>query len=77
VAAAQAIQLPIALCAGVAHWASGALDLRLAAALGVLLLAGSLAGQWCARRMRVHWLQQLVSLLLLATGAWFAWRVLQ
>ena len=77
VAAAQAIQLPLALCASAAHWASGSLDLGLAAVLGVLLLAGSLAGQWCARRMQVHWLQQLVSLLLLATGAWFAWRTFQ
>lgn len=77
VAAAQAIQLPLALCASAAHWASGWLDFGLAAVLGVLLLAGSLAGQWCARRMRVHWLQQLVSLLLLATGAWFAWRALR
>lgn len=77
VAAAQAIQLPLALCASAAHWASGSLDLGLAAVLGALLLAGSLAGQWCARRMQVHWLQQLVSLLLLATGAWFAWRSFQ
>ncbi len=77
VAAAQAIQLPLALSASAAHWASGSLDLGLAALLGGLLLAGSVAGQWCASRMRVHWLQRLVSLLLLATGAWFAWRSLQ
>jgi uncharacterized membrane protein YfcA len=74
VAAAQAIQLPIALCASAAHWLSGSLDLVLACTLGVLLLAGSVAGQWCARRMQVHWLQQLVSVLLVATGCWFAWR---
>ena len=77
VAAAQAIQLPIALCASAAHWASGSLDLVLAASLGLLLLGGSLAGQWCARRIRVHWLQQLMSVLLVVTGGWLAWRAVQ
>ena len=77
VAAAQAIQLPLALCASAAHWASGSLDLVLAASLGLLLLGGSLAGQWCARRIKVHWLQQLVSVLLVVTGGWLAWRAVQ
>jgi len=77
VAAAQAIQLPVALCAGAAHWASGALDLRLGCALGIVLLAGSIAGQWAAQRMNVRALQRLVCVLLLAVGAWFGWRAFQ
>jgi uncharacterized membrane protein YfcA len=75
VSAAQAIQLPIALCAGAAHWASGALDVRLALLLGAVLLAGSLLGQAAARRLPVATLQALVSVLLVAVGLWFAWRV--
>ena len=77
VAAAQAIQLPIALCASAAHWAMGPVDLRLGCVLGVILLAGSLAGQWSARRMNVPGLQRLVCVLLLVSGSWFAWRAFQ
>lgn len=77
VAAAQAIQLPVALCAGAAHWASGALDLRLGCVLGAVLLAGSIAGQWAAQRIDVRGLQRLVCLLLLVVGAWFGWRSFQ
>lgn len=74
VAAAQAIQLPLALCASAAHAITGALDLGLALTLGGVLLAGSLVGLWCSRRMPLHGLQQLVSALLVATGGWIAWR---
>lgn len=77
VAAAQAIQLPVALCAGAAHWASGALDLRLGCVLGAVLLAGSIAGQWAAQRINVGGLQRMVCLLLLVVGAWFGWRSFQ
>ena len=77
VAAAQIIQLPVALCATAAHAAAGALDWRLGCTLGAVLLAGSLAGRWAAQRMDVHILQRLVCLLLLAVGAWFAWQTLQ
>lgn len=77
VAAAQAIQLPVALCAGAAHWASGALDLRLGCLLGAVLLVGSIAGQWAAQRINVGGLQRMVCLLLLAVGAWFGWRSFQ
>lgn len=77
IAAAQAIQLPLALCASAAHATTGALDLRLALTLGALLLAGSLAGLWCSRRLPLRGLQQLVSLLLVATSAWMAWRAFQ
>ena len=77
VAAAQAIQLPIALSAGAVHAWSGALDLLLALQLGSWLMLGSLAGQWAARRIAVAQLQRLVSLLLIATGLWLAWRLFQ
>jgi uncharacterized membrane protein YfcA len=76
VALAQAIQLPLALCAGAFHAAAGALDLRLALVLGTVLLAGSLAGRALARRLPVPLLQRLVGGLLLAVGALFAWRAL-
>lgn len=75
VAAAQAIQLPVAAAAGAAHAASGALDLPLALLLGVLLLAGSFAGQAASRRLPVPTLQTLVSLLLVGVGLWFGWRL--
>lgn len=77
VAAAQAIQLPVALSAGAMHAWSGALDLTLALQLGAWLLLGSLAGQWAARRIAVPELQRLVSLLLIATGLWLGWRLFQ
>lgn len=76
VAAAQAIQLPVALCAGATHLVLGALDIKLALVLGVLLLVGAVAGQWAAQRLKVRLLQRLVSGLLLVSGGWFAWRVL-
>jgi uncharacterized membrane protein YfcA len=76
VALAQAVQLPLALCAAGTHAAAGALDLPLALLLGVVLLAGSLGGRAVARHLPVHALQRLVSVLLLAVGGWFGWRAL-
>jgi len=76
VVAAQAVQLPVALSSGVVHALAGRLDWTLAALCGVLLLAGSLAGQRAARRLPVHRLQRGVAVLLLVTGAWFVWLLL-
>ena len=73
VAAAQAVQLPVALAASAVHAAAGRLDWALAALCGVLLLAGALAGQRAARDLPVARLQRAVAALLLGTGAWFAW----
>lgn len=73
---AQAIQLPVALCAATGHALAGALDLKLATALGAVLLVGSLAGQWAAPRTPALALHRLVCVLLILTGAWFAWRLL-
>jgi len=73
---AQAIQLPVALCAASGHALAGALDLRLALTLGGVLLVGSLAGQWAAPRTPALALHRLVCALLILTGAWYAWRLL-
>ncbi|HEX5285721.1 MAG TPA: TSUP family transporter [Polaromonas sp.] len=75
IAAAQAIQLPVALSAGAMHAWSGALDVGLALELGVWLLLGSVAGQWAATRLAVARLQMLVSVLLVATGLWLVLRL--
>ena len=76
VVAAQAIQLPVALASSTVHVIEGRLDLRLALLFGLLMLAGSIAGQRAATRLDTLQLQRLVSLLLLAVGAWFAWLLL-
>ncbi len=76
VAAAQAIQLPIALCAGFGHAAAGVVDWPLALLLGVLLLGGSIGGQAAARKLPVRALQAIVSALLLLVAGWFGWRAL-
>lgn len=75
-AAAQAIQLPVAICAATGHAIAGALDWGLALVLGVVLLLGSLAGHWAAPRTPVLTLHRIVCVLLILTGAWFAWRLL-
>jgi uncharacterized membrane protein YfcA len=72
---AQAIQLPVALCAATGHAIAGALDWRLALVLGVVLLAGALAGQWSAPRTPAAALHRLVCVLLILTGSWFLYRL--
>ena len=69
VVAAQAIQLPVALASSAVHAIEGRLDLRLAALCGLLMLAGSLAGQRAAAGLDMRQLQRFVSLLLLAVGS--------
>ena len=76
VEAAQAVQLPVALASSAVHFAAGRLDLPLAGLCGILLLAGSLAGQRLAAGLDLRQLQRMVSLLLLAVGAWFLWLLL-
>jgi uncharacterized membrane protein YfcA len=72
---AQAIQLPVALCASAGHAWAGALDWRLASVLGIVLLLGALAGQWAAPRAPALALHRLVCTLLVLTGGWYAWRL--
>ena len=76
VVAAQAVQLPVALASSTVHAIEGRLDLRLAALCGLLMLAGSIAGQRAAAGLDMRQLQRFVSLLLLAVGAWFGWLLL-
>lgn len=71
VAVAQAVQLPIALAASATHLAAGRLDLQLALAVGVLLLAGAWAGRQLAGRADPATLRRLTALALIATGAWY------
>jgi uncharacterized protein len=73
--AAQAIQLPVAVCAASAHAYAGTLDLRLAIVLGAVLLVGAIAGQWAAPRAPVVALHRLVCTLLILTGGWLAFRL--
>ncbi len=73
---AQAIQLPIALCAGTSHALLGALNYRLALGLGVMLLAASLVGGANAQRLPPAALHRLVCTLLILTGAWLGYRTL-
>ena len=76
VVAAQAVQLPVALASSTVHAVEGRLDLGLAGLCGLLMLAGSIAGQRAAAGLDMRQLQRFVSLLLLAVGAWFAWLLL-
>lgn len=76
VVAAQAIQLPVALASSAVHAFEGRLDLRLAVICGTLMLIGSIAGQRAASGLDLRQLQRIVSLLLLAVGAWFSWLLL-
>jgi uncharacterized membrane protein YfcA len=76
VVAAQAIQLPVAFASSAVHAMEGRLDIRLALLCGLLMLAGSLAGQRAATRLDTRQLQRFVSMLLLSVGAWFAWLLL-
>ena len=70
IAAAQVVQLPVALSASSVHLASDALTPGLALAVGTVLLVGSLLGQQLARGVDMRKLQRLVGLLLLGTGLW-------
>ena len=71
VAMAQRVQLPVAAAATTVNAAAGRLDVGLGLAIGVLVLAGWAAGQWAARRLPVHRLQQAVAVALIATGLWY------
>lgn len=76
VVAGQAIQFPVALTSSAVHVLEARLDLQLAAICGLLMLIGSIAGQRAAAGLNVRQLQRMVSILLLAVGAWFAWLLL-
>lgn len=75
-AAAQVVQLPVALCASAVHLAAGTVPVALACLTGAVLLLGSLLGQQASRHINTLWLGRTVSALLLATGLWLGWRAL-
>lgn len=72
VAAAQAVQLPIALAASSAHALAGRLDWGLGLAVGAALLAGAWAGRHAARRLDARRLRLATALALIATGVVYA-----
>lgn len=73
---AQAIQLPIALCASAAHFAAGGIDLRLSALVGAILTVGALFGQAVGTWLSAARLRTAVCVLLVATGSFYLQRVL-
>ena len=68
VEAAQRVQLPVAAAATTVNLWAGRLDLALGAIVGLLLLAGWLAGRALSRKLPVARLRQAVALALIATG---------
>lgn len=77
VAAAQVVQLPVAISASSVHLAAGALELHSAIGAGVVLLVGSLVGQHMARKTSVQHLQRLVAWLLFGTGLWLTTKLFE
>ncbi|MDQ0141247.1 sulfite exporter TauE/SafE family protein [Cupriavidus necator] len=73
-AAALAVQLPVALAATAAHWLSGNLPLGLGLRTGALVIAGAMAGSLLARRLPARVLRASASLGLLAVAGWYAIR---
>jgi uncharacterized membrane protein YfcA len=71
VAAAQRIQLPVAVAASAVHLWAGRLDIALGVGVGVLLLIGWVAGRALAKRLPTRRMQQAVALALIATGIVF------
>lgn len=68
--AAIVIQLPIGASGTMGHVAAGAIEPVLTAQLSVFLIAGAVAGRWCADRVPVRLLRHVVTSLMVATGAW-------
>ena len=71
IAAAQAVQLPIALAATAMHLAAGRLQWPLAAGVGLLLVAGAWAGRRLARHADPLLLRRWTALALVASGLWY------
>jgi uncharacterized membrane protein YfcA len=67
--AAQRVQLPVALAASAVNLWAGRLDVALGCGLGLLVLAGWLAGRRLAQRLPLAGLQRAVALALVGTGA--------
>ena len=68
-AAAQRVQLPVALAASAVNLWAGRLDVALGCGLGLLVLIGWLGGRWLAQRLPLAGLQRAVAVALVGTGA--------
>lgn len=77
IAAAQGIQLPVALAATGVHALAGRLDLRLGLGLAVALLAGWWAGQRLARGASTARLRRAIAVCLVLTGVWTGWSLVR
>lgn len=71
IAAAQGVQLPVALAASAVHAAAGRIDWGLATAVAAALLAGWWLGDRLARRVPTAGLRRGVAVCLIATGLWY------
>lgn len=71
VAAAMAIQLPVAVAASTAHLLAGQLPVMLAVQTGAALLAGAWLGRMVARRLPQRALRVVTSLCLIAVAGWY------
>ncbi|QQX82844.1 sulfite exporter TauE/SafE family protein [Cupriavidus necator] len=71
VAAAMAIQLPVAVAASAAHMLAGQLPVALGVQTGVILLAGAWAGRLVTRRLPGRALRLGTSLCLIAVAGWY------
>ncbi len=72
VAAAQLVQLPVAVAASAAHVAAGRLDLLLGLGVAAVLVAGAWAGRRVALRAPPRRLRAATACILIATGLWYA-----
>jgi uncharacterized membrane protein YfcA len=70
IAAAQLIQIPIALAATGTHLLAQRLELGLGLAVAAVLLAGAWLGRRLAQRVRTDRLRQITALVLICTGLW-------
>jgi uncharacterized membrane protein YfcA len=77
IAAAQGIQLPVALAASSVHAMAGRLDLRLGMALAAALLAGWWCGHHLTRAAPLTLLRRIVAVFLVLTGIWTGWGLLR
>ena len=75
IALGQIIQLPVASVATIGNYASGSVDLMAAAAIGLVLMPGVVAGRWTVEMIPVALVTRIVAVLLVAAGFWLAWNM--
>ena len=72
----QAIQLPIAVFAGIGFWLFGQIDLGLGLYLGIVQAVGVFIGAQIAHRLPVVQLRRLVAIALMGVGAMMIWQII-